>query len=118
MASALIGVLPIVASVLLLQVNRDLLTGHGVAASMLQEMRMLVASQPGVVDVPDLFAVVVGPLSVIVDEDVTFSNVLDVPAVERAIASAGNALRKRFPSIQYLYLTPVPEKRPRRISRA
>ena len=52
---------------------------------MLCDMRAVVAAQPGVIDVPDLFAVVVGPSSLIVNGDVTFHDDLDVPAVEGAI---------------------------------
>jgi xanthosine utilization system XapX-like protein len=55
-ASALIGLLLLLASVLLLRTNRDLLSGRGVAPSMLREMSQVIAEQPGVVAVPDLFA--------------------------------------------------------------
>jgi hypothetical protein len=53
-ASALIGLLLLLASVLLLRTNRDLLSGRGVAPPMLREMSQLIAEQPGVVAVPDL----------------------------------------------------------------
>ena len=53
----------------------------------------MVAAQPDVVDVPDVFAVVVGPSSLIVDGDVTFSDDLDVPQVEQAIMGIAAALR-------------------------
>jgi cation diffusion facilitator family transporter len=106
-ASAFIGLMLFVASVLLLQTNRELLTGRGVPPPMLREMSQIVASQPGVIEVPDLFAVVIGPSSLIVDGEVTFDDNLDVPAVEEAIAKAVDALRQRWPSIEYVYLTPV-----------
>jgi len=112
-ASALIGVLLLAGSVLLLHQNRELLTGRGVPPAMVREMRRVVAAQPHVVDVPDLFAVVVGPSSLIVDGDVTFSDDLDVPQVEQAIMGIAAALRERWPSIDYVYLTPVPKARPR-----
>jgi len=114
LASAFIGVMLIVASVILLRVNRALLLGRGVPASMLREMSRIVAAQPGVVDVPDLFAVVVGPSSLIVDGDVTFADDLTVPGLEQAIIRATAALRERWPSIDYVYLTPVPQARSRR----
>lgn len=117
-ASALIGVLLLVASVLLLRTNRELLTGRGVSLRMQREMRRLVAAQEGVVDVPDLFAVVVGPSTLIVDGDVTFADDLNVPAVEQTIMRAAAALRERWPSIEFVYLTPVPEARPRRAVRS
>ena len=116
-ASALIGALLLAVSVLLVRSNRELLTGRGLPPHLLGEMRRVVASQQGVLDVPDLFAVVVGPQSFIVDGDVTFADDLDVPAVEESIAATAVALRERWPSIEYLYLTPVPGARPRRLPR-
>jgi cation diffusion facilitator family transporter len=115
-ASALIGLVLLVASVFMLQKTRGLLSGHGVAPVVVREMRGIVADQRGVVDVPDLFAVVVGPSSLIVDGDVTFADDMDVPAVEEAIIGATAALREHWPAIEYIYLTPVPQARPRRTS--
>ncbi len=117
-ATAIIGVLLLGASVLLLQTNRELLTGRGVPRGMLREMRGIIAAQDGVVAVPDLFAIVIGPSSLIVDGDVTFADGLNVPAVEQAIKAAGVALRERWPSIEYMYLTPVREARSRRAERS
>jgi cation diffusion facilitator family transporter len=114
LASALIGLVLLVASAILLRANRSLLLGRGVPLGVLREMRKVVALQPGVEDVPDLFAIVVGPSSLIVDGDVTFDDVLTVPDVEQAIIGAGAALRARWPSIDYVYLTPVARARPRR----
>jgi cation diffusion facilitator family transporter len=114
LATALIGLLLLVASVLLLRTNRELLTGRGVSRPMLREMRNIIGAQTGIVHVPDLFAVVIGPSSLIVDGDVTFSTTLSVSAVEQSIKSAAAALRERWPSIEYVYLTPVAEARSRR----
>jgi divalent metal cation (Fe/Co/Zn/Cd) transporter len=114
LAGTFIGLMLIVASVILLQANRALLLGRGVPVSMLREMSRVVAVQHGVVDVPDLFAVVVGPSSLIVDGDVVFADDLTVPGLEQAIARATAALRERWPSIDFVYLTPVPQARTRR----
>lgn len=113
LAGGLIGLLLLVASVVLLGANRELLSGRGVPPAMVREMFRIVAAQPGVVDVQDMFAVVIGPSSLIVNGDVTFEDGLEVPAVEQTIAAAARALRTRWPSIHYVYLTPVPEARPR-----
>jgi cation diffusion facilitator family transporter len=109
-ASALIGLMLIAASVFLVQINRDLIGGRGVAPTTLKEMRAVVESQPGVVDVPDLFAVVVGPTTLVVDGNVIFSRDFDVPLVEQTITRINEDLRKRWPTIEYVYLTPVPAK--------
>jgi cation diffusion facilitator family transporter len=116
--SALIGMLLIASSVLMLHTNRELLTGRGVPLAMQREMLRVVSLQAGVVDVPDLFAIVVGPSSLIVNGDVTFADELDVPDVEHAIAQCASALRMQWPSIDYVYLTPVSEARSRRSARA
>ena len=81
-------------------------------------MSRVVAAQAGVVDVPDLFAVVIGPSSLIVDGDVTFADDLDVPAVEKTIMRCAAALRQRWPAVEYVYLTPVSKARPRRVVRS
>ena len=106
-ASMLIGLMLLAASAFLLHRNRELLSGRGVPLAMLREMREVVVSQAGVVEVPDLFAVVVGPASLIVNGDVTFEDALDVPDVEEAIMRSAAALGARWPSIDYVYLTPV-----------
>lgn len=117
-ASALIGLMLIAASVFLVDINRDLISGRGVAPTTLKEMRLVVESQPGIVDVPDLFAIVVGPTSLVVDGDVIFSDDLDVPVVEQTIMRTNEELRSRWPTIEYVYLTPVHVKRSRLSTRA
>jgi divalent metal cation (Fe/Co/Zn/Cd) transporter len=96
-ASALIGLLLLLAPVLLLRTNRDLLSGRGVSPPMLREMSQLVAQQAGVGDVPDLFAIVIGPSSLVVDGDLIFAGDLDLPAVEHTIPHCIRVLRKRWP---------------------
>ena len=98
------------AAVALTQQNRSLLTGRGVDEELLTAMRGVVAAQTGVVDVPDLFAVVVGPVTTVVDGDVIFADELNVPDIEASIERAGIELRSRWPQIRYVYLTPVSER--------
>jgi cation diffusion facilitator family transporter len=112
-ASGLIGIALMAAAVALTQLNRSLLTGRGVQPQLLERMRTVVAGQPGVLDVPDLFAIVVGPSALIVDGDVTFADELDVTDVEAALDRAAAELRSRWSEVRYVYLTPVAERRPR-----
>jgi divalent metal cation (Fe/Co/Zn/Cd) transporter len=107
-ASGLIGLMLFAASGFLLQINRDLIGGRGLAPSTLQQMRSLVASQEGVAEVPDLFAIIVGAMSVVVDGNVIFHDDLSAAVVEQTIIHVNEELRKRWPMIQYIYLTPVP----------
>jgi divalent metal cation (Fe/Co/Zn/Cd) transporter len=113
-ASALIGLLLLVASVLLVQTNRTLLSGRGVSPALLRELRQVISAQVGVVGVADLFAIVVGPSSLIVDGDVIFDDDLDIPAVEQIVTRCVAALRERWPLVDYVYLPPVSKARPRR----
>ena len=106
-ASLLIGLALMVAAVALTQLNRSLLTGRGVNPELLEQMRRVIAAQPVVVDVPDLFAVVVGPSTLVVDGDVTFKDQLTVPDVEAVLDRTAIELRMYWPDVRYVYLTPV-----------
>jgi cation diffusion facilitator family transporter len=112
-ASGLIGLTLMAAAVVLTQQNRSLLTGRGVHPQLLEEIRSAIAAQPGVVDIPDLFAIVVGPSMLVVDGDVTLEDELNVPEAEAVIDRAAAELRSRWPEVRYVYLTPVAERRPR-----
>ena len=113
-ASALIGLVLLATSAMLLHTSRELLTGRGVSMAVTERMRLLVSTQGGVVGVPDIFAIVVGPGSLIVDGDVIFDDALDVPSVEKAIVEAATSLRRSWPEIVFVYLNPVGAYRPRR----
>ena len=113
MASAVIATLLLVTSAVLLRTNRELLTGRGLPPAQTELMRSIIGECAGVVAVPDVFAVVVGPSSVIVDGDVVFEDDLDVPQVEAVIVAAAARLRRRWPSVAFVYLNPVASARPR-----
>jgi cation diffusion facilitator family transporter len=113
-ASGLIGLVLLGASVVLLHTNRELLTGRGVSPAMTARMRAVVGAQAGVLGVPDLFAIVIGPSSLVVNGDVIFDDGLDVPRVEAAIVAAARALRAEWPSVSAVYLNPVAAHRARR----
>jgi cation diffusion facilitator family transporter len=115
LASALIGLTLLGTSVVLLHTNRELLTGRGVGPGQVEKMRQLVAAEAGIVEVADIFAIVVGPSTVIVDADVIFDDELDVPQVEIIILRAAADLRAQWPAIGFVYLNPVASHRPRRI---
>ena len=117
-ASLLIGLALMVAAVGLTQQNRSLLSGRGVHPELLEEMRSVIAAEPGVVAIPDLFAVVVGPSTLVVDGDVTFQDELTVPAVEAGLERAAARLQAQWPDVRYVYLTPVAARRRRVASQA
>jgi cation diffusion facilitator family transporter len=110
-ASGLIGVALVGAALALTQQNRSFLTGRGVLATRLGEMRALVEAQPGIRHVPDLFGIVVGPSTVVVDGEVVFEDELTVPEVEEIISRAEKSLEADFPEVHWVYLTPVAKRR-------
>jgi divalent metal cation (Fe/Co/Zn/Cd) transporter len=112
-ASAVIATLLLVTSAVLLRTNRELLTGRGLPPAQTELIRSNIGQCAGVVAVPDVFAVVVGPSSVIVDGDVVFEDDLDLPQVEAVIVAAAAQLRRRWPSVAFVYLNPVAAARPR-----
>ena len=106
-SSGAIGIGLVAAAVALTQLNRSLLTGRGLPQRMLAAMRSVVAAQHGVVDVPELLGIVVGPSAFVLEGDVTFEDDLAVTDVEAIVASAISELRARWPEVRYVYLTPV-----------
>jgi cation diffusion facilitator family transporter len=113
-ASALIAVVLLLTSLLLLHASRELLTGRGVSPDVVRSMRLIVTQQSGIVAVPDIFAIVIGPGTLVVDGDVIFDDRLDVSQVEASLVRAADALRATWPSIAYVYLNPVAAHRERR----
>jgi cation diffusion facilitator family transporter len=107
-ASLVIGVLLLATTVVLLHVNRELLTDRSIAPEVVAAMRDRIAGQDGVVDVPELLAVYTGPHDVLVTGTVALADGLDVVAVEDALAEAGASLKQRWPGRLRVYLAPVP----------
>jgi divalent metal cation (Fe/Co/Zn/Cd) transporter len=106
-ASRVIGVL-LLATTVLLQANRELLTDRTVAPEVVAAMRNRINVQHGIAAVPDLLAVFNGPHSVLVTGTVALEAHLDVGQVEQALADAGAALSSRWPGELRVYLTSVP----------
>jgi cation diffusion facilitator family transporter len=106
-ATGLIVIALMAAAVALIQQNRSLLTGRGVAPRLREAMRRMIAAHTGVVDVPDLRAVIIGPEMVAVEGAVTFDDALTLPQVETAQSNMETELRSHWPDVRYVYLTPV-----------
>jgi hypothetical protein len=97
--SAVLGLILLATSVVPLHNNHELLTGRDVAPSQIARMRRLVARQPGVVALPDLFAIVVGRPSLIVDADVIVEDGLGSPAgmfTNRRVTALLGAIARRW----------------------
>jgi len=110
-AGGLIGLLLLVSSVLLLQRNRELLSGRGVPPSMVREMSRIIARQDGGGPCPGSVRRRDRTTEPDRRGDMIFASDLDVPTVEETIVCSVAVLRQRWPSIEYVYLTPVNEAR-------
>jgi cation diffusion facilitator family transporter len=108
-ASILIGLALMAAAIAITQQNRALLTGRGISRRVLDRMSAVVAAEDGVIEVPELLAVVIGPSSLVVDGAVTLRDELTAPEIEGILDRAAADLRSRWPEIRYVYLTPIGE---------
>jgi divalent metal cation (Fe/Co/Zn/Cd) transporter len=111
-ATGLIVIALMAAAVALIQQNRSLLTARGVPLSCSKPMRSAIAAQAGVVDIPDLRAVVIGPAMLAVEGDIRFDDGFTLPEVETALSDMETELRSHWPDVRYVYLTPVAAHRP------
>jgi len=98
-ASAIIATLLLATPAVPLRANDEPLRGRGRSPAQTQLMRSVIGECAGVVAVPDVFTVVVGPSSVIVDGDVLLDDHLDVLEVEADVVAAAADLRRRWPSV-------------------
>jgi cation diffusion facilitator family transporter len=110
-ASALIGLALMAAAVALTQQNRSLLTGRGVGSRLIEAMRKVVLAHPGVVGVPELLGIVVGPSTFVVEGDVAFDAAVTVPELEAALLSLEAELMSTWSEVCYVFLTPVAPRR-------
>ncbi|WP_307789174.1 cation diffusion facilitator family transporter [Glycomyces salinus] len=105
-ASVVIGVLLVAVAVILGQANVSLLVGKAVPERLRDLIRAEMELAEDIDAVGDLLTLHLGPTSVLVAARVDFRDGATGAAVERTGREVEDRLRERFPSIQYVFLTP------------
>jgi cation diffusion facilitator family transporter len=106
-ASLLIGLLLLATTAFLLRANRELLTDRTIPQDVVGAMRTRISNQYGVLDVPELIAVYIGPQAVLVTGTVVLETHVTLPAAQRALEGAADAIRQQWPGETRVYLAPV-----------
>ncbi|MHA3703834.1 cation diffusion facilitator family transporter [Jatrophihabitans sp. YIM 134969] len=111
-ASLLIGLVLLGTTAFLLRANRALLTDQTISPDIVAAMRRRVCDRDGVVDVPELLAVYIGPQAVLVTGTVVLDAMMGLADVERALQDAADEIRARWPGETRVYLAPVASQPP------
>jgi cation diffusion facilitator family transporter len=106
LASLAVGVLLVVVAFRLGQRDRELLTNQSAPAVIVDGVRALLRAGTGVVDVPRLEVIVVGPRTWLVTGEVAVDGALSGAAVTTVIGELRDRLRAE-PGIAEVYLSPV-----------
>jgi cation diffusion facilitator family transporter len=106
-ASIVIGLVLIAASLLLARETMSLIVGEAAAPEVLADVERLILAEPSVIGVRDISSIHLGPRDIVVTAAVDFND--DVPAgeVERVVAKIGEAVRAVQPDVKRLFLAPA-----------
>jgi divalent metal cation (Fe/Co/Zn/Cd) transporter len=107
MASFAIGLLLITVALRLAQRDRELLTNQSASPVIVDGVRRLMETEPGVAGIPRLAVLIVGPRTWLVTADVAVDGTVPGGDVTRLVNRLRGRLRSE-PGITEAYLTPVP----------
>jgi cation diffusion facilitator family transporter len=116
LATLVIGSLLVYVAVRLSSRNRALLANQGVPERYVNAIRERLLGAPGVLGVPSLEAVYLGPGEVLVAADVEMDCNLSGIDLARELEEIRSTARRDVPAIARLYLTPVPVGTPNDVS--
>jgi len=108
LATLVIGLLLGYVALRLTSRNRALLANQGIPERYVNQLRDRIRAAPGVLDVPSLEAVYLGPGEVLVAADVQMDGDLTGEALTRSLGKIRADACRDVPAIARLYLTPVP----------
>lgn len=108
MASLAIGVLLVLAAFALAQSCKGLLIGKQADLRMLQAISRRVEAEPEVLDVVDLLTMMTGVNRILLCLRVDVENQYSAEEIEQACVRIDNDLRKEFPSLDEIFIQPVP----------
>jgi cation diffusion facilitator family transporter len=107
LASLAVGALLVVVAFRLAQRDRELLTNKSASAVIVDGVRRLLSDGAGVVDVPKLEVLVIGPRTWLITAEVAVDGLLPGAAVTGLIGELRGRLRAE-PGVAEVYLSPVP----------
>ena len=108
LASIAVGVLLVVVAFRLAQRDRELLTNQSASRVIVDGVRRLLLAEPGVVGVPRLEVLVVGPRTYLITGDLAVDGSQSGDRVTELIGKLRTRLRGE-PGVAGVYLSPVPE---------
>ena len=108
LASVAIGILLIVLAVRLARRDRELLTNQSAPSVVVERVRRLLLTEPGVSGVPRLEVLIIGPRTWLVTGEVAVEGSWPGPDVTQLVARLRRRLRTE-PGVAEVYLTPVLE---------
>ncbi len=111
-ASIAIGLLLIVAAFALGQTCKGLLIGQQADRKLVVAIEAFIEDQPEVLDLVDVLTMVVGARSVLLCARVDFVDSVTASEMERACVRMESSLRERFPSLNEIFIEPVPRTDP------
>jgi divalent metal cation (Fe/Co/Zn/Cd) transporter len=106
-ASFAIGLLLITVALRLAQRDRELLTNQSASPVIVDGVRRLMETEPGVAGIPRLAVLIVGPRTWLVTADVAVDGAVPDGDVTQLVSRIRGRLRTE-PGITEAYLTPVP----------
>jgi cation diffusion facilitator family transporter len=106
MASIAVGLLLVVVAFRLAQRDRELLTNQSASPVIVNGVRAVLCAEPGVVDVPKLEVLVIGPRTWLITAEVTVGRSVPAEAVMGLIGDLRTRLRAE-PGVAEVYLSPV-----------
>jgi cation diffusion facilitator family transporter len=106
-ASIVIGIILIIASVLLARETMGLIIGETALPGVLQDVERLIRAGEGVGDVREITSVHLGPHDIVVTAAVDFDDDLSAGEVERSVAAIVSQVQAAQPDVKRLYLAPT-----------
>ena len=106
-ASIVIGIILALTALLLARESKGLLIGESADPELVEGLRRLAESQPGVVGVGHVLTVHSSPDQITVMINVDFDNDMRAGEVERIVCEAEREARRRWPQVRRLFVRPM-----------
>lgn len=106
-ASIIIGLVLITASVLLARETMSLLVGEAAAPEVVADVERLILAEPSIEGVRDIISIHLGPRDIVMTAAVDFNDEVPAGEVERVVARITAAVRAAQPDVRRLFLAPA-----------